>query len=180
MWNCPVDRMKWTPTPCDWSLILTLCLCIFISLIYASFSYVEQDFKQQMVKFFLRGLCPLSPNRAQLLSAGRLTVPPNPQLIFKSSRFTPVVRNGVHKLSPGYATVKYWGGIKLHGGELYLLLHVHCFISLETAKHPEKWSNNFRKCECIRSCYLLISSNLIKKSFRKTFCVYCDMKKVFC
>ena len=30
------------------------------------------------------------------------------------------------------------GGNKITWGELYLLLHFHCFISLETAKHPEK------------------------------------------
>ena len=28
--------------------------------------------------------------------------------------------------------------------------------------------NFFRKCECIRCCYFLTSSNLLKKSFRKT------------
>ena len=54
-----VDKMKWTPTPCDWLLILIFCLCFFISLIYASISYLERDFKQKMVKiFFGRGLCP--------------------------------------------------------------------------------------------------------------------------
>ena len=28
--------------------------------------------------------------------------------------------------------------------------------------------NFFRKCECIRGCYLVISSNLLKRSIRKT------------
>ena len=49
------------------------------------------------------------------------------------------------------------------------------FHFLKNSQHPEKWSisfkNFFRNCEYIRSCYLMISSNLIKKSFRKFFCV---------
>ena len=53
----------------------------------------------------------------------------------------------------------------------YLILHFHYFIFFRNSQHPEKWSvsfkNLFRKYECI-SCYLPISSNLLKGSFRKT------------
>ena len=64
----------------------------------------------------------------------------------------------------------------------------HYFISLERVRHPEKWSlsliNFFRKCECIRSWFLPISSNLLKRSFRKTslfvFTVIGFTEKMFC
>ena len=99
--------MEWTPTPCDWSMILIFCLCIFISLIYASISYLERDFKQKMVNFFFLeggGACPHPLTELSPVPAGGLTVPPNHQLIYKCSCFTPVVRNSVPKLSPGYTT----------------------------------------------------------------------------
>ena len=55
----------------------------------------------------------------------------------------------------------YWG--------LYLLLHFHYSISLESANTQKgvSFKNLFKKCECV-SCYLPISSNLLKNSFRKT------------
>ena len=84
-----------------------------------------------------------------------------------------------------------WRELKLCGGSnivilINLLLHFHHFISLETAKHPEKWSlsfkNFFRKCECITSCYFI--PNLLKKSFRETslfmFTVIGVMEKMLC
>ena len=70
------------------------------------------------------------------------------------------------------------GGLKLYGGggrvaggggniTIFLLFHF-----LRNRQYPERWSvsfkNFFRECEYIRSCYLLISSNLLKKSLRKT------------
>ena len=61
-----------------------------------------------------------------------------------------------------------WGELKFYGGSN---ICYYTFI-ISFVYHPEKWSvslmNSFRKCECIKSCYLPISSNLLKKSFRKT------------
>ena len=46
------------------------------------------------------------------------------------------------------------------------------FHFFRNSQHPEKWSVSFtiffKKCEYIRGCYLPISSNLLKKSFRET------------
>ena len=77
-------------------------------------------------------------------------------------------------------------GDKLHGGSniYYYTLY---FISLETAKQHKSevffLNNFFRKCECIRSYYFPISSNLLKKSFRKIslfmFTVIDVMEKVY-
>ena len=58
-----------------------------------------------------------------------------------------------------------WGDI--------LLAIVSLFHFFRSIQHPEKWSvsfkNFFRKCECFKSCYLPVSSNLLKKkSLRKT------------
>ena len=57
-------------------------------------------------------------------------------------------------------------------GGVILIIALSLFYFFGNRQHPEKWSvsfkNFFRKCECIRSCYLLISSNILKKSFRKT------------
>ena len=49
---------------------------------------------------------------------------------------------------------------------------ISLFHFFRNSQHSEKWSisfkNFFRKCECIRSCYLPIFSNLLRKSLRKT------------
>ena len=60
------------------------------------------------------------------------------------------------------------GELKIYWG-LYLLLHFHYSISLESANTQKgvSFKNLFKKCECV-SCYLPISSNLLKNSFRKT------------
>ena len=46
------------------------------------------------------------------------------------------------------------------------------FCFFRNNHHPGKWNDSFkkyfRKCEYTRSCYLLISSNLLKRPFRKT------------
>ena len=58
------------------------------------------------------------------------------------------------------------------GSNIYYYTFVISFHFFRKIQHPEKWSvsfkNFFRKFEYIRSCYLLIASNLRKKSFRKT------------
>ena len=70
-------------------------------------------------------------------------------------------------------------GINLHGGSknymggVIFITTLSLFHFFRNSQHPEKRSvsfkNFFRKCACIRSCYLPISSNsLIQKSFRKT------------
>ena len=60
-----------------------------------------------------------------------------------------------------------WGELKLFGREN---IYYYNFISLETTN--TQWSvsfkNFFRKSECIRNCNLLISSNFLQESFRKT------------
>ena len=70
------------------------------------------------------------------------------------------------------------GGINLYGGNQNFMRGVIFVITLSlfhlfrNSYHPENWSasfmNFFRKWECIRSCYLLISSNLRKRPFKKT------------
>ena len=62
--------------------------------------------------------------------------------------------------------INSYGGVKIiWGSNIYYYSFIS--ISLETTKRSEKWSlsfqNFFRKCECFRSCYLPISSNLLKK-----------------
>ena len=64
----------------------------------------------------------------------------------------------------------YVGSIYYYRGK-YLLLWFHYFISLETSNTQKSavfFFNFSRKCECIRCCYLSISSNLLKKFLRKT------------
>ena len=60
------------------------------------------------------------------------------------------------------------GELKIYWG-LYLLLHFHHSVSLESANTQKgvSFKDLFKKCECI-SCYLPISSNLLKNSLRKT------------
>ena len=57
-------------------------------------------------------------------------------------------------------------------GELIFITTISSFNFFRNSQHPEKSSvsvkNIFRKCECISSCYLPISSNLLKNSLRKT------------
>ena len=64
-----------------------------------------------------------------------------------------------------------WGELKLYGGSIFITT-ISLFHFFRNSQHPEKWSvsvkNFFRKCECISSCYLPISSNLWKNSLRKT------------
>ena len=72
----------------------------------------------------------------------------------------------------------YWGSQNYMGGVIFIST-LSLFHFLKNSQHPEKWSisfkNFFRNCEYIRSCYLMISSNLLKRSFRKIFvCAYCD------
>ena len=59
----------------------------------------------------------------------------------------------------------YMGGVRF-------ITTLSLFNFLRNNQQLEKWKvsfkNFFRKCEYIRSCYLPISSNLLKKSFRKT------------
>ena len=73
---------------------------------------------------------------------------------------------------------RIWGQLKLYwGNNIYYCTFIPFF---RNRQQPERWSvsfkNFFRKCEYIRSFYMLISSNILKKSFRKnsTFCAYCD------
>ena len=64
-----------------------------------------------------------------------------------------------------------WGELKLYRGVIFITT-LSLFHFFRYSQHPQKWSvslkNFFRKCKYIRSCYLLISSHLLKKSFRKT------------
>ena len=76
------------------------------------------------------------------------------------------------------------GGVKNIWGVIFITT-VSLFHFFRNTQHPEKWNENlFRTCECI-SCYLPISSNLLKESFRKTlpFVLFVEgvmEKKVFC
>ena len=71
-----------------------------------------------------------------------------------------------------------WGDLKIYGRVIFVttLSLFHFFRNIQPL---ETWSvyfkNFFRKRECI-NCYMSISSNLLKRSFRKnfTFCAYCD------
>ena len=64
------------------------------------------------------------------------------------------------------------GDLKLYEGVIIFITTISLFHFFRNSQHPEKWSvsvkNFFRKCECISSCYLPISSNLLKNSLRKT------------
>ena len=81
-----------------------------------------------------------------------------------------------------------WGELKLYEGGVIFITTLSLFHFFRNSQHSEKWNrsfkNFFRKCECIRTCYLPISSNLLRKSFRKTslfvFTVIGTMEKVFC
>ena len=69
-----------------------------------------------------------------------------------------------------------WGELKLYGGEggggVIFSTAISLFHFFRNRQYPEKWSVSvkdfFRKCECIRSCYLPISAILLKNSLRKT------------
>ena len=74
--------------------------------------------------------------------------------------------------------ISLYGELKLYGGATFITT-LSLFHFFRNSHHPEKWSvslkNFFRKCEYIRSCYLLIFSNSLKKSFRKnSLFSYCD------
>ena len=56
------------------------------------------------------------------------------------------------------------GELKLYGGS-NSCYYTFIISFIQKQLQPAKF---FRKCECIRSCYLPTSSNLLKKSFRKT------------
>ena len=63
------------------------------------------------------------------------------------------------------------GGDKPIWGELNLYAHSLSHLFKNSQRQEKRsicFKNFFRKCECIRSCYLSIFSNLLKKSFRKT------------
>ena len=64
-----------------------------------------------------------------------------------------------------------WGELIFYGGVIFIS-PISLFYFFRNSQHPEKWSvsvkNFFRKCECISSCYLPISSILLKNSWRKT------------
>ena len=57
------------------------------------------------------------------------------------------------------------------GGVMFIMA-LSLFHFFRNSQHPEKWNVYFniffRKCEYIRGCYLPISSNLLKESFRET------------
>ena len=57
------------------------------------------------------------------------------------------------------------GGVKIYGGVTFITT-LPLFHFVRNSKHQEK-VKRFRKCECV-ICYLPISSNLLKKHFRKT------------
>ena len=63
-----------------------------------------------------------------------------------------------------------WGELKIYGGVIFITT-LSLFYFFRNRKHQENWSlsfkNFFRKCECI-SCYLTISSNLLKRYSTKT------------
>ena len=64
------------------------------------------------------------------------------------------------------------GGVKIiRGSNIYYYSFIITFLLQHTTPGQMKWvffQNFFRKCECIMSCCLPISSNLFKKSLRKT------------
>ena len=63
------------------------------------------------------------------------------------------------------------GELNYMGGVIFITA-ISLFHFFRKSQHPEKWNvsvkNFVRKCECISSCYLPISSNLITNSLRKT------------
>ena len=68
-----------------------------------------------------------------------------------------------------------WGELIFYGGVIFIS-PISLFYFFRNSQHPEKWSvsvkNFFRKCECISSCYLPISSILLK-NYEKTFHFLC-------
>ena len=92
----------------------------------------------------------------------------------------PTIMEGLNlKVSQNFAVTKIfltfvgdkplWGELNDMGGVIFITTFPFHFF--RNSQHPEKWSvslkNFFRKCEYTRSCYLLISSSLPKKCFRK-------------
>ena len=56
-------------------------------------------------------------------------------------------------------------------GQVIFITTISLFHFSRNRQHPEtgvSFKNFFRKCECIRSCYFPILSNLLKISLRKT------------
>ena len=58
-----------------------------------------------------------------------------------------------------------WEDLKYMGSNVYYYTFIISFLQKQPTLRKVK--NFFRKCECI-SCYLAISLNLLKRSFRKT------------
>ena len=58
-----------------------------------------------------------------------------------------------------------WGELKLYRGGVIFITAISLFHFFRNRQHPEKWSVSvkdfFRKCECIRSCYLPIFAILL-------------------
>lgn len=65
---------------------------------------IEKVILNNKWSYFSGGFAPCPPTRLSLVPTGGLTMPQNPQLIFKCSCFALMVRNGAPKLSHGYAT----------------------------------------------------------------------------
>ena len=87
-----------------------------------------------------------------------------------------------------WGELKSYGWSKNHMGGVIFTTTLPLFHFFRNSQHSEKWSVSFknflRKCEYIRSYYLLISSNLLKSPLEKLhfLCLLCQMfwKKVFC
>ena len=76
-----------------------------------------------------------------------------------------------------------WRELKLYGGVIFITT-ISLFHFFRNSQHLEEWSvsvkNFFSKCECINSCNLPISSNLLKNSLRKTsFVVLFELLSIY-
>ena len=84
-----------------------------------------------------------------------------------TSRFNNIKYTNMHL----WGDKALWRELKLYGGVIFITI-VSLFHLFRNIQHPAKRSdffkNFFEKWQCIRSCYLQISSNLLKKSLRKT------------
>ena len=64
-----------------------------------------------------------------------------------------------------------WGSYNYMGGVIFIT-KISLFHFFKNIQLPENWivsvKNFIRRCECISSCYLPISSNLLKNTLRKT------------
>ena len=72
-----------------------------------------------------------------------------------------------------YFSYIFWGtnlydGSQNYMGQVIFITTISLFHFFRNSQHPEtgvSFKNFFRKCECIRSCYLSVSSILPKKTF---------------